>query len=107
MQEKKKRKRKGITIKIRRSQLESDSVGDKVKEHLKKNKDDAYTIMGLMIEIFGIDREKLNGPFTTWPNGAPSLYTRIRHVLEKLKEEGVVDSKKQGKAVFYFSKTEN
>lgn len=103
-QEKKKRRKSGITIKIPRSQLESNNVIDKIKKHLQANPKEAYTIMGLMVEIYGIDKEKLNGPFSTWPEGAPSLYTRIRLALEKLKAEGLIDSKKHGKAQFYFWK---
>jgi len=106
MQEKRRKRRKsGITIKIPRSQLESNNVVDKIKKHLQENPEDAYTIMGLMVEIYGIDKDKLNGPFSTWPEGAPSLYTRIRLTLEKLKAQGLVDSKKRGKAQFYFWKT--
>jgi len=106
LQEKRRKRRKsGITIKIPRSQLESNNVVDKIKKHLQENPKDAYTIMGLMVEIYGIDKDKLNGPFSTWPEGAPSLYTRIRLALEKLKAEGIVDSKKQGRAQFYFWKT--
>jgi len=96
------KKKKGITIKIPRSELESGNVYDKIKEHLQRNPKDAYTIMGLMITLFGASEEKLNGPFKDWEQGMPSLYTRVRLALEKLKAEKLIDSKKHGKAYFYF-----
>lgn len=58
--------------------------------------------MGLMIELFGASEENLNGPFKDWETGMPSLYTRVRLALEKLKAEKLIDSKKHGKAYFYF-----
>ncbi len=96
------RRKRGITIKIPRSQLESNDVHEKVKQHLRKNPEDAYTISGLMVEIFGANAKDLNAPFKYWPKGMPSLYTRIRLVLEKLKAERIIDSKKRGKGYFYF-----
>jgi len=95
-------KKGGITIKIPRSKLENGNVYDKVKAHLRKNPKDAYTTMGLMIELFGANEKDLNAPFKDWPEGMPSLYTRIRLSLEKLKTEKLIDSKKHGKAYFYF-----
>jgi len=95
-------RQKGITIKIPRSKLENGNVYDKVKERLQKNPKDAYTIMGLMVELFGANPENLNAPFMHWPEGMPSLYTRIRLALEKLKAEKLIDSKKHGRAYFYF-----
>jgi len=92
----------GITIKVPLSQLKSEDVLDKIKNHLKKNSKYAYTIAGLMIEIYHYKGEELNAPFKDWPKGAPSLYTKIRLALKKLKEEGFVDSKKQGKKVLYW-----
>ncbi|MHA1578347.1 MAG: hypothetical protein ACTSUQ_01805 [Candidatus Freyarchaeota archaeon] len=100
-------RKKGITIKIPRSQLEQDSVIDKVKDHLEKNPEDAYTIMGLMVEVFNYNPDDLNGPFMTWPKDAPSLYTKIRLALEKLKKDKLVDSKKRGRANFYYWKLKN
>jgi len=96
------RKRKGITIKIPRSKLENGDVYEKVTEHLRKNPKDAYTIGGLIVELFGANPKDLNAPFKDWPKGMPSLYTRIRLALERLKTEKLVDSKKHGRAFFYF-----
>lgn len=96
------KKKGGITIKIPRSQLETESVLDKVKKHLQENSDYAFTRSGLMVEVFGFKKEDLNAPFRDWPKGAPTLYTRIRLALEKLKDEGLVGSSKQGKKFLYW-----
>lgn len=89
-------------MKIPRSQLENGDVYEKVKEHLRRNPKDAFTIGGLIVELFGANAKDLNAPFKDWPKGLPSLYTRISHALKKLKAEKVIDSKKHGKAYFYF-----
>ena len=91
-----------ITIKVPRSQLETESVLDKVKKHLQENSAYAFTRMGLMVEVFGFKEEDLNGPFSDWPKGGPTLYTRVRLALEKLRDEGLVESSKQGKKFLYW-----
>jgi len=101
---KRRRKKGGITIKIPKSELETESTYEKVKAHLKKNPDDAYTRIGLMVEIYKRKPEDLNAPFRDWPEGAPSQYTRIRLALERLKDERLIDSKKQGKKFLYWWK---
>lgn len=64
----------------------------------------AYTRDGLLVKIYGNDPEDLNAPFKDWPEGAPSQYTRVRLSLEKLKKEGLIGSKKQGKKFLYWWK---
>ncbi len=100
----KKKRRKGLTIKISKRELETESTYDKVKAHLKKNPDYAYTRAGLMVEIYKHKPEDLNRPFGEWPEGAPSQYTRTRLSLEKLKKEGLIESRKQGKKFLYWWK---
>jgi len=97
--------RGGITIKIPKRELETEDTYQKVKSHLEKNPNDTYTRIGLMVEIYKHNPEDLNAPFRDWPEGAPSQYTRIRLALEKLKSEGLVDSKKQGKKFLYWWKS--
>jgi len=101
---KRRRKKGGITIKVPKRELETESTYEKVKTHLKKNSDDAYTRIGLMVEIYNCKPEDLNAPFRDWPEGAPSQYTRIRLALEKLINEGLIGSKKQGKKFLYWWK---
>ena len=104
MNNEKKNKRKGITIKIPVNEVEKDSVYDRVVTHLKSNQKFAYTISGLIVELYGYKAENLNAPFKDWPKGAPSQYTRVRIVLEKLKKEGAIEAKKQGRGVVYWWK---
>ena len=99
------RKRGGITIKIPKKKLQMESVYDKVKAHLKSNPDYAYTRIGLLVEIYKYETEDLNASFRDWPEGAPNQYTRVRLALDKLKTEGLIDSKKQGKKYLYWWKS--
>jgi len=96
-------KKGGLTIKVPLSQIETD-VKDKVLNYLAENPDYAFTIAGLMVEMFGYKAEDLNASFKDWPKGAPTLYTRIRLALKELKEKGAVDSKKEGKKFLYWFK---
>lgn len=98
------KKRGGITIKIPRRKLEKESTYDKVKTHLKSNPDYAYTRIGLLVEIYKYKTEDLNTSFANWPEGAPSQYTRVRLALDNLKNEGLIDSKKQGRKYLYWWK---
>lgn len=94
----------GITIKIPRQEAEKENTYERVRTHVGKNPDFAYTRIGLMVEIYGYKAEQLNRPFGDWPKGAPTQYTRIRVALEKLEKEGLVASKRQGKKFVYWWK---
>jgi len=94
-------KKGGLTIKVPISQIGTD-VKDKVLNHLLENPDYAFTIAGLMVEIFRYKAEDLNASFKDWPKGAPSLYTRIGFALKDVKKSGVVNSKKEGKKFLYW-----
>ena len=95
----------GITIKIPRQEAEGENTYEKVRNHISRNPDFAYTRIGLMVEIYGYKPEELNKPFGEWVKGAPTQYTRIRVALEKLEKEGLVISKRQGKKfVFWWKK---
>ena len=55
-----------------------------------------------MIDVFGVKEKDIkNKPFSYWPKGVPSLYTRIRLCLEKLQKNGYVKSMKHGRAWVY------
>jgi hypothetical protein len=94
----------GLTIKVPKSEIDKGSTYGKVKKHLEEHPDYAYTRVGFMVEIFGYDPKDLNAPFASWPKGAPSQYTRIANALKKLEEEGVIESKKQGRKFLYWWK---
>jgi hypothetical protein len=100
----KKRKRKGLTIKIPKRELETMDVDEKLKRFLKKNSEYAYTRAGLLVELYNYKSEDLNAPFKDWPKGAPAQYSRIRRALKKLEDEGGIESKKQGKRYLYWWK---
>ncbi len=93
----------GMTIKIPVKELKEMDACGKVTQKLKENRDNAYTISGLMVEVFGVKEKDIhNKPFGAWAKGLPSLYTRIRICLEKLQKQGLVKSVKYGKAMMYY-----
>ena len=102
MTEKSRKKKGGITIKVPIEELRDKPVIEEVKGHLESNPKFAFTISGLLVELYGYKAEELNAPFKDWPAGAPSQYTRVRLALEKLKKEGAISGKKQGKKVLYW-----
>jgi hypothetical protein len=101
-----KRKKGEITIKIPRKELETVSTYERVKAHLKKHTDYAYTRSGLLVEIYGYNKHALNTSFANWPEGAPIQYNRIRLSLKRLEKEDLIQSKKQGRKFLYWWKCE-
>jgi len=99
----KRRKKRGITIKVPIDEVQ-DSVADKVVAQMKLDPKFAYTISGLIVALYGYNAEALDAPFKNWPQGAPSDYTRVRLALEKLKKENVVETKKYGRGFVYWLK---
>ncbi len=97
-----KQRKKAITIKVPLSQIEKTTVYERVKKHLEENADHAYTISGLLVEVYDYKPEELNASFRDWPKGAPSQYTRVRLALEKLVKEEQVNKKKQGRMYLYW-----
>ena len=95
------RKKGEITIKVPLKEIQKESVYDKVKAHLKANPGYGYTISGLLVEIYEYKPQELDAPFRDWPKGAPSQYTRVRHALLKMVEEGLVSSTKYRKGFLY------
>ena len=93
----------GMTIKMLVKDLNTMDTCGKVTQKLKDNPNNAYTIGGLMVEVFGVKEKDIhNKPFGVWAKGLPSLYTRIRLCLEKLQKQGRVKSTKHGKAMMYY-----
>ncbi len=93
----------GITIKIPVKELKEMDACGKVTQKLKENPENAYTISGLMVEVFGVKEKDIdNKSFGDWAKGLPSLYTRIRLCLERLQKQGRVKSVKHGKAMMYY-----
>ncbi len=97
-----------MKIKIPIKELEREDVYDKVEEALMKDPENAYTTMGIMVEVFGVKPQEVkNKPFSDWKKGLPTMYGRIDRCLKKLKKEGKVNQKKHGKAwVYWYRKPE-
>ena len=94
-----------IKIKVPVSKIQKNDVQERVRETLSSDPNNAYTVMGLMVERFGVKKEDIDGkPFNQWKSGQPSMYTRIRTSLEKLKKEGKINSTKHGRAEVYWWK---
>lgn len=92
----------GLTKKIPVKELQTKDTYSRILEQLRSDPENAYTISGLMIDVFGVKEKDIkNKPFSYWPKGVPSLYTRIRLCLEKLQKNGYVKSMKHGRAWVY------
>ncbi len=94
-----------VKKKVAVSKIQKNNVYDTVKKTLESDKNNAYTVMGLMIEKFGVKEEELDRKaFFQWKAGHPSLYTRVRTSLEKLRKEGIIEKSKDGRAYVYYWK---
>lgn len=92
-----------MKIKIPVKNLERDDIFAKVEETLRKDKENAYTIQGLMVEAFNVKPEEIkNKPFAMWKNRLPTLYSRIGRVLKILVQRGSVKTKKHERAWVYW-----
>jgi hypothetical protein len=92
-----------LKIKIPIKDIVVDSVERKIEERLREDKKNAYTIMGIMIELFNVKEQDMrNKSFPQWKEGLPSLYTKVRVALERLVENGKAKKAKHGKAFVYW-----
>ena len=93
-----------LTIKVPVKEIKANRpVCETVEEKLKADAANGYTVMGFMVEYFGVKEADINGvPFKDWKKGQPSLYTRIRTCLERLHKEGKVGKSKRGQAFVYW-----
>lgn len=96
-----------LKIKVPVKKIRKENVCEKVEKTLKNDPENAYTIMGLMIENFGVKEEEILGKsFSDWPKEYPTLYSRIRRCLDELVEKNKIDMTKDGKAYVYWWKDE-
>lgn len=92
-----------VKIKIPIENVEKEDVCTKVEETLRKDKKNAYTISGIMIETFKVKEVDIeNKSFRAWKKGLPALYAKISNCLKRLEKIGKVKSKKDGKAFVYW-----
>jgi len=84
---------------------ETFKTGRDVKEidgFLEQNKNKAWTVVGLMIEKFGITSfQQGSKPFNEWKRDDVKLYNDITKRLNGLVDEGKVLKRKVGKPNFY------
>ena len=92
-----------IKIKVPVKDIEKGDIENKILDKLKNNPTDAYTISGLMIEIFNVKEQDIsNKPFSNWKKGQPTLYTKIRLTLEKMLKKEIIKKAKHEKAYVYW-----
>ncbi len=95
----------GLAVKMAKKDLHT-SVESQVEQFLHAKPQDAYTINGILIDLLQVKPENLRGPWSTWPGKLPTLYGRVRRVLDRLYISGKVTRAKQGRAVFWAWKGE-
>src|SRR3989344_2751083 len=97
----------GLTIKLPIKKLEGRSVCEQVEELLRTDKENAYTVGGIMMDVFGVKEKEINRPFKDWESGRTTLYSRIRSCLEKMVKEEKANKKSEGRADYYWLKKGN
>lgn len=92
-----------LTRKISVKEMEREKpVMDTIATKLSLDRENAYTIAGLMIECFGVKESDIDKSFSLWKKGDPRLYSRIRKALDRLTKEGKIKQAKRGRAVHYW-----
>ena len=90
----------GLAMKVAKKDLRMN-VDDKIARFLMEHSEDAYTINGLLVEVYGVEAKDLRGPWSSWPGKLPTLYGRVRRVLDKLYLTGKLTKGREGKATFW------
>ena len=92
-----------MTIKIPVNKIKKDDELKLIEEKLRKDPANAYTIQGIMVEVFGVKESEIHGKsFSDWKKGLPTLYSKVRRALERLEKDKKVKSAKHGKARVYW-----
>jgi len=94
-------RKKGVAVRMRKSDIGADGVVGKVAEFLQEHGDDVYTVGGLMIDLYHLDPEDIKGSWSLWEKEHSSLYGRIMRALEQLEDGGKVVRFKKGNAYFW------
>jgi hypothetical protein len=81
----------------------SEIFEKKIIEFLKSNVGKAYSIQGILVNVFNVKEEDIKGvSFCDMKAGLPTLYSRIRATLKRLVISGNVKMGKSEKAFFYY-----
>ncbi len=92
-----------VKIKVPVNKIEKEDNCEKIFEFLKKDKDNAYTVQGLMIEIHGVKESQIHGKsFSERDKKLNTMYSRITSCLKKLERSGKVKSTKHERAYIYW-----
>ena len=92
-----------MKIKIPIREVQEEDFCSKVEKALGEDKENAYTVNGLMIEIFKVKKEDIeNKAFKDIKKELVALYSKITRCLRRLESLGKVKSKKHGKAFVYW-----
>lgn len=94
-----------MKIKVPVKDIMKDEVEARLSKTLQSDPENAYTIGGLMVKVFGVNEDDISSkPFGQWKHGQPTLYSRIRNTLNRMVKEGKVKTMRHGKADVYWWK---
>ncbi len=94
-------KKDGVTIKMKKADLDSAGPDEEIARFLTKHADDAYTIRGIMHELYEVATADMQDKWSVWPHGLPSLYSRVNRALERLRKAGKITKTRKGRADFW------
>lgn len=92
-----------MKIRVAVKDLEREDDCSKVEEALRKDPENAYTISGLMVTVFGVKQEDIhNKSFSAWKKGQPALYARIDRCLRNMAKFKKANCRRHGRAMVYW-----
>src|SRR5437879_5308358 len=94
-------KKNGVSIKMKKSDLGKVGVDDEIANFLRKHESDAYTIRGIMYELYNVPTDDMQGSWSAWPKSLPTLYGRINRGLERLRKAEKISKTRKGPADFW------
>ena len=97
-------KKDGVTISMRKAELDTVGPDDEIAKFLIKRAERAYTTRGIMHELYGVATAEMQGSWSVWPRNLPTLYGRVNRALERLRKTSRITKTRKGKADFWASK---
>lgn len=87
------------------NESDEDKIAKFMHEQRGKKKNDAYTVAGVMIYLYGApEKEVTIHQFSNWKREYINLYWKVKNTMDKLVEEGTLEReklKKQGTPWIY------
>ena len=90
-----------LTVPVNRLK-DKTNMAKKIVDKLKSDRNNSYSIGGLMVTAMGVPENKIRQGFGTWDAGLPTMYGRINFILKKLMKKGFVKRVKDGKAWMFY-----